>query len=53
MCKALARSHLDYCDIIHHEPLIVNQPPLGTTFTCPMEEIERMRYQAVLAVTGA
>ena len=29
MYKALVRSHLDYCDIIYHEPSKLNQPPLG------------------------
>ena len=53
MYKALVRSHLDYCDIIYHEPSKVNQPPLGVTLTAPMEEIERIQYQAALAVTGA
>ena len=53
MYKALVRSHLDYCDMIYHEPSKVNQPPLGVTLTAPMEEIERIQYQAALAVTGA
>ena len=53
MYKALVRSHLDYCDIIYHQPMKVNQPPLGVTLTAPMEEIERIQYQAALAITGA
>ena len=53
MYKALVRSHLDYCDIIYHQPTKVNQPPLGVTLTAPMEEIERIQYQAALAITGA
>ena len=53
MYKALVRSHLDYCDIIYHQPEKVNQPPLGVTLTAPMEEIERIQYQAALAITGA
>ena len=53
MYKALVRSHLDYCDIIYHQPPQVNQPPLGITLTAPMEEIERIQYQAALAITGA
>ena len=53
MYKALVRSHLDYCDIIYHEPSKVNQPPLGVTLTAPMEELERVQYLAALAVTGA
>ena len=53
MYKTLVRSHLDYCDIIYHEPSKVNQPPLGVTLTATMEELERVQYLAALAVTGA
>ena len=53
MYKALVRSHLDYCDVIFHEPSKVNQPPLGMTLTALMQEVERIQYQAALAVTGA
>ena len=52
MYKALVRSHLDYCDIIYHEPNKINQPPLGLTLTALMEKVERIQYQAALAVTG-
>ena len=52
MYKALVRPHLDYCDIIYHEPSKINQPPLGLTLTAPMEKIERIQYLAALAVTG-
>ena len=52
MYKALVRSHLDYCDIIYHEPHKINQPPLGLTLTALMEKVERIQYQAALAVTG-
>ena len=53
MYKALVRSHLDYCDIIYHEPPQLNQPPLGKTLTSLMAMAERVQYQAALAVTGA
>ena len=53
MYKSLARSHLDYCDIIYHQPAKVNEPPLGVILTVQMEEIERIQYQAALAITGA
>ena len=53
MYKALIRSHLDYCDIIYHQPSKVHQPPLGVSLTASMEEIERVQYQAGLAITGA
>ena len=53
MYKTLVRPHLDYCDIIYHEPPQVNQPPLGKSLTTLMEMAERVQYQAALAVTGA
>ena len=53
MYQALVRSHLDYCDVIYHQPAKINQAPLGVTLTAPMEEIERIQYQAALAITGA
>ena len=52
MYKAFVRPHLDYCDIIYHEPHKINQPPLGLTLTILMEKVERIQYQAALAVTG-
>ena len=53
MYKALVRSHLDYCDIIFHIPPTINQPPQMPTFDSLMEKLERIQYQAALAVTGA
>ena len=53
MYKALVRSHLDYCDIIYHEPSKLNQPPYGVSLTAPMEDVEIIQYQAALAVTGS
>ena len=53
MYKALVRPHLDYCDIIYHEPPQLNQPPLGKTLTSPMARVERVQYQAAFTVTGA
>ena len=53
MYKSLVRSHLDYCDIIYHEPSTINQPPLGLSLTSLMEKIERIQYQAALAVSGS
>ena len=49
MYKALVRSHLDYYDIIYHEP---SQPLLGVTLNSLMEKVETIQYQAALAVTG-
>ena len=52
MYKTFVRPHLDYCDIIYHEP-----PKFGTrhavSLTSPMEEVERIQYKGALAVTGA
>ena len=52
MYKALVRSHLDYCDIIYHMPQIVHQPPLGVSLHDMMESVEKIQYQAGLAITG-
>ena len=52
MYKALVRSHLDYCDIIYHIPPILNQPPIGLSLNNLMEKVERIQYQAALAITG-
>ena len=53
MYKALVRSHLDYCDAIYHIPSILHQPPLGRILNSLMEKVERIQYQAALAITGA
>ena len=52
MYKALVRSHLDYSDIIYHIALAINPPPLLPTFNYLMEKLERVQYQAALAITG-
>ena len=51
MFKALVRSHLVYCDIIYH--ILSKQDQFGVTLNSLMEKVERIQYQAVLAVTGA
>ena len=53
MYKALVCSHLDYCDIIYHIPSHQNQAPLGVTLNSLMEKVERVQYQAALAISGA
>ena len=53
MYKALVRSHLDYCNIIYHISSHHNQAPLGITLHSRMEKVERIQYQAALAITGA
>ena len=50
-CKALVRSHFDYCDILYHIPSLQTQ--LGVCLTDLMEKAERIQYQAALAITGA
>ena len=52
MYKTLVRPHLDYCDTIYHDPPKVNFPPLGPSLTVQMEKVERIQYQAALAITG-
>ena len=52
MYKALVCSHLDYCDIIYHIPSHQYQPPLGMSLNSLMEKVERIQYQAALAITG-
>ena len=51
MYKALVRSHLDYCDIIYHIPPRDTQ--FGVVLNALMEKVERIQYQAALAITGA
>ena len=53
MYKAFVCSHLDYCDIIYHISPTINPPPLLLTFNPLMEKLEKVQYQAALAVTGA
>ena len=50
--KALVRSHLDYCDIIYHIPPIIHHQPLGTSLNYLVGKVEKIQYQAALAVTG-
>ena len=52
MYKTLVRSHLDYCDIIYHMPQIVHQPLLGVSLHELMDSVEKIQYQASLAITG-
>ena len=53
MYKAIVRSHLDYCEVIYHLPPLLHQAPLGVSLNSLMEKVERLQYQAVLAITGA
>ena len=53
MYKALVRSHLDYCDAIYDVPSKTHHPPLGRTLGSLLKKVERIQYQAALAITGA
>ena len=50
--KTFIRPHLDYCDVIYHIPHIVNIFDHSISLNPAMERIERVQYQAALAVTG-
>ena len=52
MYKAFVRSHLDYCDIIYRIPHL-KQLASGISLNYQMEVVEKVQYQAALAVTGA
>ena len=52
MYKILGRSHLDYCDFIYHIPAKLDHF-FGLTLHGHMETLEKVQYQAALAVTGA
>ena len=46
------RPHLDFCDVIFHIPKIKNSSASSFRLSYWMERIERVQYQAALAVTG-
>ena len=49
--KSFIRAHLDYCDIIFHEP--AKSDVMGQSLSTLMQEVERIQYQAGLVVSGA
>ena len=51
--KMHIRPHLDYCDIIFHTPIITHEDDSSLTLNYQMEALERIQYQAALAVSGA
>ena len=53
MYKTLVRSHLDYCDIIYHIPSHLDQATQCVTLNSLMEKVEKIQYQAALAISGA
>ena len=57
MYKSLVRPHLDYCDLIIHEPPSINGVFDNENFTSPlnslMSKLESVQYKAALAITGS
>ena len=51
--KMYVRPHLDFCDVIYHIPKIPSAFDSSIRLVGLMERIERIQYQAALAVTGA
>ena len=45
----MIRSHLDYCDVIYHIP---HGHAFPFTLNSIMEKLERVQYNAALAITG-
>ena len=52
MYKMFIRPHLDYCDVIYHNPHIINPFDKTITLHVLMERVEKVQYQAALAITG-
>ena len=46
------RHHLDFCDVIYHVPSIINPFDSAINLNYLMKTVERIQYQAVLAITG-
>jgi len=50
--KTYVRPHLDFCDIIYHSPEVESLFDSSFHLSYWMNQIEKVRYQAALAVTG-
>ena len=50
--KMCVRPHRDFCDVIYHTPKISNLFDSSSRLSNLMDQIERVQYQATLAVTG-
>ena len=50
--KIFVRPHLDYCDIIYHIPPNHNDFDSSLSLNNSMEMIEKVQYQAAMAITG-
>ena len=51
--KMQIRPHLDYCDIIYHKPANTNNPEHYLSLNYLMNSLEKIQYEAALAITGA
>ena len=51
--KMYIRPHLDFCDVIFHTPCITNPFDSTINLNYLMNTLERIQYQAALAITGA
>ena len=52
MYKIFIRPHFDYCDAIYHIPHLTNPFESSITLNALMERVEKIQYQAALAITG-
>ena len=52
MYKIFIRPHFDYCDASYHTPHLTNPFESSITVNALMERVEKIQYQAALAVTG-
>ena len=50
--KSFIRPHFDYADIVYHIPHSINVSDSSLNLNSLMEKIERVQYQAALAITG-
>ena len=52
MYKLFIRPLFDYCDVIYHTPHLTNPFESSITLNTLMERVEKIQYQAALAITG-
>jgi len=50
--KMYIRPHLDFCDVIYHKPALTNPFDSSINLNYLMNTLERIQYQAALAITG-
>ena len=51
--KMYIRPHLDFCDVIYHVPSITNPFDSSINLNYLMNTLERIQYNAALAITGS